>query len=387
MKSQSRAKICVFTTVHRPYDVRVFHREARTLAAQGYNVVLLVHADFQIEKKYGVTVKGIPRPGNRFFRLLSIFRFARRCLEEKADAYHFHDLELLPLGVFLKWITKKPVIYDCHENYPEAAYERAWYPDWFKPLLAGFIARVEPALAKRLDVVICVVPDQQQRFEDAGCKTILLRNLPRLEIFDAAIQKQLPKLDRIIYVGGLTIVRGAKLMVEIMAELKRTHPSTKLLLLGPFNEPHVEQDVKTHIGKLGLSEQIEHVQFVPHREVADYIVQSKVGLIPWQVNKQMLRMVFPNKVFEYMACGIPLVASDLPSLQYILQKSGGGMLAKSNDAKSHARVIAELLDDEKKADKLGKKGRVFVKKKYNWEIEAAKLIELYNKLEILPDLQ
>ncbi len=380
MKSLASIKICVFTTVHRPYDVRVFHREARTLAAQGYNVVLLVHANFQIEKKYGVTLKGISPPRNRFFRLLSIFRFALKCIKEKADIYHFHDLELLPLGVFLKWVMKKRVIYDCHENYPEAAYERAWYPDWFKPILAGFIGRVEPALAKHLDVVICVVPDQQERFNAAGCRTLLLRNLPRLEIFEAAIQKQLPKLDRIIYVGGLTIVRGAKLMVEIMAELQSTHRNTKLLLLGPFNEPHVEHDVKKYIEKLELTDKIEHIQFVPHHDVADYIVQSKIGLIPWQKNEQMLRMVFPNKVFEYMACGIPLVASDLPSLQYILNKSGGGKLVKAENAKAHARAIAMLLENVEKCNELGQKGREFVKKEFNWEIEAKILIELYNKL-------
>ena len=380
MKSSSRRKICVFTTVHRPYDVRVFHREARTLAAQGYNVVLLVHADFQIEKKYGVTLKGVPRPGNRFFRLLSIFRFARRCLNERADVYHFHDLELLPLGVFLKWVTKKPVIYDCHENYPEAAYERAWYPDWFKPVLARFIATMEPALAKQLDVVICVVPDQQERFKAAGCRTLLLRNLPRLEVFNTALQKHPPKLDRIIYVGGLTIVRGAKLMVEIMKELQAAHPSTKLLLLGPFNEPHVEKDVKKYIAELGLEKQIEHIQFVPHQDVAEYVVQSKIGLIPWQKNKQMLRMVFPNKVFEYMACSVPLVASNLPSLKYILDRSGSGILVKADDAKAHARAIAELLDDKKKSIELGQRGREFVMEKYNWDIEAKKLVEFYSKL-------
>ncbi|NIA28555.1 MAG: glycosyltransferase [Actinobacteria bacterium] len=380
MNSPSLRKICVFTTVHRPYDVRVFHREARTLAAQGYSVTLLVHADFKVEEKYNVVLKGIPRPKNRFFRLLSIFRFAHRCLKENPDVYHFHDLELLPLGVFFKWVTKKRVIYDCHENYPEAAHERAWYPDWFKPLLARFIAITEPALAKQLDVVICVVPDQQERFKAAGCRTILLRNLPRLEVFNAALQKHPPKLDRIIYVGGLTTVRGAKLMVEIMKELQATHPSTKLLLLGPFNEPHVEKDVKRYIAELGLEKHIEHIQFVPHQDVAEYVVQSKIGLIPWQENKQMLRMVFPNKIFEYMACGLPVVASDLPSLRYILNKSGGGVLVKANDAKAHARAIAGLLDDNEKSNELGRKGREFVKKKFNWDIEAKKLVAFYSKL-------
>ncbi len=375
-------KVCVFTTVHRPFDVRVFHREARTLAAAGYQVTLLAHADFVEESRDDVKVKGIPRPRNRFFRLLSTFTFARKCLQERADVYHFHDLELLPLGLLLKWLTRKRVIYDCHENYPEAAYERAWYPDWLKPLAAKLIGVVEPFLARCLDCVICVVPDQQERFEARGCRTLLVRNLPQLEIFESAFQQKLPKVDRLIYLGGLTLVRGARVLVDIMAELKKTHPHIKLLCLGPFNEPHVEAEVKQYVQDRGLQEAIEYMPFVPHEQVPPYLVQSRIGLIPWQVNEQMLRMVFPNKVFEYMACGLPIVASDLPSLRYILDRSQAGILVRPEDVHSHAQAIRELLDHPDKAKTLGDLGRRFVCEQLNWRLESEKLLRLYR--EFLP---
>ena len=371
-------KICVFTTVHRPFDVRVFHRECRTLADAGFDVTLLVHADFSFRLEQGVKVKGIPRPKNRLFRLLSIFRFAWQCLREEADVYHFHDLELLPAGVLIKWLTRKRVVYDCHENYPEAAYERAWYPEWFKPWLSRFIAFFEPLLAGRLDRVICVVPDQIERFEQKGVATLLLRNLPRLEVFEGAVQKHPPKEDRIIYVGGLSIVRGAMLMVEMMAELQKTHPSTRLLWLGPFNEPFVEHEVKARIREMGLEAKIEHIPFVPHQEVPDYIVRSRVGLIPWQPNQQTMRMVFPNKVFEYMACALPVVASDLPSLRFIFGRSESGVLVKADDAVAHAQAVRELLDHPDRAQAMGTKGRAFVLNHYNWDVEAGKLLDLYH---------
>jgi len=380
MSHKSRQKICIFTTVHRPFDVRVFHRQARTLAEAGYDVVLLAHADFARERRHNVLIKGIPRPSNRFFRLLSIFKFAHQCLKERADVYHFHDLELLPVGVFLKWFTGRPVIYDCHENYPEAAYERAWYPDWLKPIIAKMISVVEPFLARRLDYVVCVVPDQQERFERHSCRTTLIRNLPRLEIFDEAYRINKIKLDRIIYVGGLTIVRGAKVLVDIMANLKKTHPHVKLLCLGPFNEPAVETEVKAYIKQKQVDDVIEHIPFVPHEKVPGYIVQSKIGLIPWQPNQQMLRMVFPNKVFEYMACGLPVVASDLPSLRYIFDRSQSGIIVQANNASEHARAIRELLNDEEESSRLGQNGRNFVFVNFNWNIEAPKLLYIYENL-------
>ena len=164
-------KVCVFTTVHRPYDVRVFHRECRTLAEAGHQVTLLAHADFVQEEKFGVTVKGIARPSNRFLRLLSGLKFSYRCFKEKADIYHFHDFELLPSGLLLKWFTRKKVFYDCHENYPEAVYERAWLPEKLKPVLSKIVGFIEPLMARQLDCVVCVVPDQQQRFEKNRCSS------------------------------------------------------------------------------------------------------------------------------------------------------------------------------------------------------------------------
>ncbi len=370
-------KVCVFTTVHRPFDVRVFHKQACSLAKGGHEVTLLAHADFEREERFGVLVKGVKRPSNRFFRLLNVFRFASLCLKEKADVYHFHDFELLPVGVFLKWITRKRVIYDCHENFPEAVYERVWYPNWLKPLLSRFIAFIEPAMAKKLDAVVCVVPDQQKRFDDKGCKTIMVRNLPKLDQFDKALAKNLPRQNRLIYLGGLTIVRGARVLVDMMAELHKTHPDVKLLLLGPFNEPHVETETKAYIQEKNLDSVIEHINFVPHEEVPEYLAQSKIGLIPWQKNQQMLRMIFPNKVFEYMACALPVIASNLPSLVRIFGESQSGLVVGSDDIKAYAQAAASLLDDPARLIEMGEQGRAYCKSTYNWELDAATLLSLY----------
>jgi len=378
-------KVCVFTTVHRPYDVRVFHKEARSLAEAGHRVTLLAHADFQREVKNGVVVKGVIKPANRFFRLFNVFRFAVLCLKEKADVYHFHDFELLPVGLFLKFVTGRRIIYDCHENFPETVYERVWYPDWLKPILFRFIAGVEPVLARRLDAVVCVVPDQQSRFDQKGCKTVLVRNVPRLENFQAAVNKDLPKLNRIIYLGGLTVVRGARLLVDMMLELQKTRPDLKLLLLGPFNESYVERDIKGYIREKGLDENIEHISLVPHEQVPDYVVQSLIGLSPLQPNVKMLRMIFPNKIFEYMACGIPVIASDLPSMKYIFNKAKSGITVRADDPCDYVKAITALLDSPEKMKELGEKGRQFVIKYYNWDIEAEKLRQLYQSIDRNPE--
>ncbi len=372
--------VCHFTTVHRPFDVRVFHRQACGLARAGYRVVLVAHADFAQRLEQGVLLKGVPRPGNRFQRLVHTVTFVREAIAQRADLYHFHDPELLPGGVLIKWLFARPVVYDCHENFPETAFERVWYPAFIRPWVARIIGVVEPLLARRLDAVVCVVPDQEVRFRGKRCRTVMVRNFPRLEPFEAAFRAGLPKENRLIYLGGLTVAKGARMLVDIMRELRRLHPEVHLVALGSFNEPRVKAEVLKYAQDQRLGPAISFIDQRPHQEVPRELVRSRVALVPWQRNEQTMRMSFPNKVFEYMACGLPIVASDLPSLGELIGSAGCGLLVPPDDPRAHAQAIAYLLDHPGEARRMGLRGRTVVHTRYRWENEEERLLELYRQL-------
>jgi glycosyltransferase involved in cell wall biosynthesis len=372
--------VCHFTTVHRPFDVRVFHREACGIARAGYRVMLIAHADFQQRTDKGVVIKGVRRAKNRLQRIAHTAKFVRLAIRQRADLYHFHDPELLPGGVLIKWLYRRPVIYDCHENFPETAFERVWYPAFFKPYLAKVVAVFEPLFARRLDAVVCVVPDQEQRFRARGCRTLLVRNFPRLEPFDEAFQSAPPKENRLIYVGGLTVVKGARMLVDIMAELGRLHRDVRLVAIGSFNEEKVKAEVLRYAQELGVAEVMEFLEYQPHEEIPRELLKSRIALVPWQENEQTLRMFFPNKLFEYMACGLPIVASDLPSLRQVIGKAGCGLLVRPDDARAHAEAIAYLLDHPRVATRMRLEGRKAVHALYRWENEEARLLALYREL-------
>lgn len=373
-------RICIFTTVHRPYDVRVFHRQARSLAEAGYAVTLLAHAPFQQERRDGVEVIGMPPPRHRGQRLLASWRFLRAALRRRADLYHFHDLELLPAGVLLKIWSRRAVVYDCHENYPEAVRERAWLPGWLKPLLAALVAWLEPALARHLDAVVCVVPDQEERLRRRGCRTVMVRNFPRLEIF--AAPPAAARGGEIIYLGGLSIARGALMLVDIMAALRPRHPGLRLVCLGPFNEPHVRDRVLDYARQQEVAGVIDYLAMVPHEEVARYLYRASIGLVPWQPHPQLLKLCYPNKVFEYMACGLPIVASDLPGLRDLIAPAGCGRLVRADATAAHVEAICELIENPPLARQLGEAGAAYARAHYSWEVERRRLLELY--AELLP---
>lgn len=371
-------RVCVFTSVHRPFDVRVFHRQARSLAEAEYSVTLLVHAPFSRLVRDGVEVVGLKPPRNRLQRLFSSWLFFQACRRQHADIYHFHDLELLPVGLMLKKWCRKPVIYDCHENYPEAIRERAWIPEWIKPGLARLVAWLEPAMARHLDAVVCVVPDQEERLRRRGCRTVMVRNFPRLEIFKAP--ENPVKRDEIVYLGGLSIARGARMLVDIMAAIKESHPRVHMLCLGPFNEPHVRKEVIGYAHGRGLEAEIEYIPLVPHEDVAGYLYRARIGLVPWQPHPQLLKLCYPNKVFEYMACALPIVASDLPGLRELIVPARCGFLVEPGLAEAHVSAIRRLLDDPVQAEEMGASGSRYARRHYGWEGERQSLLALYATL-------
>ena len=141
------AKVCVLTTVHPPFDTRIFYKQARTLARAGYKVVLIAQHN-RDEMVDGVKIVALPKPRNRFARIFGLtWRAFHLALRERAEIYHFHDPELLPIGVLLKIFTRAKVIYDVHEDVPEQILTKHWIPCLLRRPLAGVFNAFEKLMA------------------------------------------------------------------------------------------------------------------------------------------------------------------------------------------------------------------------------------------------
>ena len=372
-----RRRVCVLTSVHHPFDQRIFYKEALSLVEAGYGVTLLgPGAAAWAGEHRGVRIVPLPIPESRRGRLAFQARLLAAALRVRAGIHHLHDPELLPLGCVLKALGRR-VIYDVHEDFPASAFTRTWVPDLARRPLSLAVDAAERVLTRFLDGVVGVVEEQGARFR--GRPFAAAGNYPRLEWFPPPPDRPVTGKAELVHVGSLSRERGSQFLLEIMRRVRRTHPKVRLTALGPFQTRAEEEVFRATLREFELTDHVQcRTERLPYDELGAFIGGHRVGLIPGQRSATTLSPFSPTKLFEYLACGLPVVASSLPSIEGFRRGGEWGLLADPDDPGDHARAIARLLDDPREAKRMGRAGRRMVESACNWERESRKLLSLYD---------
>jgi glycosyltransferase involved in cell wall biosynthesis len=363
-------KVCIITTVHRVFDGRIFHKEAKTLAKAGYEVTLIAQHD-KNEIVEGIKITPLSKPKNRITRIFGLsWQVLKLSIKQNCDIYHFHDPELILIGILLKIIYQKKVVYDVHEDVPKQILSKKWIGN--KSIRIGtafFINLLEKLGALLFDGIIAATETIAKKFPKK--KTIVLRNFPILKLIDDAnplnVNKDLPI---IIYAGGLTYDRGLK---EIIQAMEYVGNKAELWLVGKWESKAFENECT----KLEGWEYTKYLGFKIVEEVYSIMKCADIGIyVPRLINRYKVGL--PTKAFEYMACPLPMVLTDLPYRRKIFVEAS--LYAKPHDIKDISKQIIFLLNNKDKAEEIGKKGRELVESEYNWEKESKKLVKYYKKL-------
>ena len=364
-------KIAHLTSVHPVVDTRILHKEAASLAAAGHDVVLVAVTERAAVLR-GVRVRPVARARSRLGRMTgTAFRILRAALAERADVYHFHDPELLPVGLCLK-LAGKRAIYDVHDDLPAAVLSKAWIRPGLRRLVARVVAVLEVGAARLFDVVIVANPAHGARF--VAARTVAVRNLPDLAEFPAMVTSQATREPAAIYVGDLTRARGALPMVEAMALLPASCP-VRLWLGGRFSEPGLDVACRALAGW----SRVDFLGWLDRAAVAERLGRARVGLVPLQPVPHY-RANYPVKLFEYMAAGLPVVAADLPLCREVVEGAGCGLVVDARDPAAIAGALRWLLEHPLEAEAMGRRGRIAVEQRYTWQAESRALLALYDRL-------
>jgi glycosyltransferase involved in cell wall biosynthesis len=378
VRSLHRVTICHLLSINRSLDPRAFYREAEPTAAQGLQVRMLAPHGIQGWNR-GVELVPFPRRHGRLLRWLLVPTLIAKALRQRASIYHFHDPELIPVGLVLKILFRKKVIYDAREDYPAMVLSKSYLPKFSRALLAGALSQLEAIAAFTLDGIITADPLTLRRLARAGpSKKLVFYNFPNLEFFPAIAASEFKSFD-LVYRGGLSARAGAFLLLDAIRALVNDGKSLSVLLLGYFDDERSKELLEEKIRQLGVEHNVRVAGRISHDQMARVLSQARIGICPLQATRKFQHNI-PVKVFEYWACGLPVVASDLAPIRPFFRDNQLGLLFKAGDVQSLCEAIRWLLDHPAEAAQMGIRGRCAMVGRYNNSREVCKLLSFYQRI-------
>jgi glycosyltransferase involved in cell wall biosynthesis len=366
-----KIKVCILTSVHPPFDVRIFHKEAKTLVKAGYDVTLIAQHDKE-EIVDGVKIINLQRPRNRIERMTKTVCSAyKKAVQLDADIYHFHDPELIPVGMRLKRMGKT-VVFDSHEDVPKQLLGKPYLKKPAKIFLSRCLELYEKYSCRRFDAIVAATPFIRDKFLKINPNTVDINNFPMIgELASGQVDWSI-KQNHVCYVGGIGTIRGIEEMVKAMALVKAP---ARLQLGGLFDEQVTEARI-TAVPSWG---KIDALGFLDRKAVRDVLARSMAGLVTLHPIVNYINAL-PVKMFEYMVAGIPVIASSFPLWQEIIEGNECGLCVDPLNPSEIAKAIDYILTHPEEAQRMGQNGLRAVKEQYNWDIEEKKLLALYEQL-------
>lgn len=362
-------KVCHLTSVHPVFDTRIFVKECSSLSAAGFQVTLIAPAE-RDELKNGVHIVAVKKKSARLQRMITtVNEVAKKANDLQADIYHIHDPELLRIGIQLRRHGYK-VIYDAHEDVPRQLLAKHYLPSFSRKLIAAGFEKYENRAAAKFDSIITVTPLLEKRFKAINPHTWQVCNFPSLQEFPAAATKWDDRKNEICYIGNITAIRGIREMIRSLE-----HCDTTLHLGGLFSPTGLRDEVAAYKGWASVME----LGFMNRTQVKETLATCKAGLVLLHPAENYVD-AYPVKMFEYMAAGIPVIASDFPFWKEIINKHQCGICVDPFNIQAIAEAINYLLHHDNVAQQMGTNGRKAIETTFNWEQEEKKLITIYQQL-------
>jgi glycosyltransferase involved in cell wall biosynthesis len=369
-------RITHISIIHRPFDGRIFAKQCRALAAAGHDVNLVVggapNDDIDGVRFHAIASHPERPPARR--QLSRLLRASIQAFRLRPSTFHLHDPHLIPLGVLLK-LTGSRVVYDVHENYPAHARTKlAGQPvrGWLK---AAMWETLEWVAARSFDHFVCISPAIAARFP--ASRTTVVGNFPLRATFEHAVTNGVfmpygKRPNTVLFHGSMSDVRGTWDLLRSI-ELVPPELNARLRLIGYFKEPVLAQAADD-------AESVDVIPWQPFSQILRELFTARAGFVLFHPQPNHMDPIGSNKLFEYMAAGVPVIASDLPRWREIVVGTGCGLVADPRDPTAIAAVIEYLLTHPEEAEAMGQRGRAAVRDRFNWDGEGARLLSLYREL-------
>lgn len=367
------AKIIHISTVHPRDDSRIRTKQLRSIVASGRFEALMLVQDGMPDETDSVGGFGIRSVGPQLRRIRRMtvggWRMVRETLRLKPDLVHFHDPELMPWGMIISLFGPR-VVYDVHEDYRRAVTQNFRLPRIVRAVIGPIVATAEWASQHFFSGIVAV--DETIAAHFSSKKTIVVRNFAIASEFNQP--GELPMDARpaeFAYIGTITANRNIFGMLDAF---RLAHESgARFRLAGDFTVEADRAAARAH----PYWPQVHFEGWVDRVAVANILRSVRAGLllikpIPHEMDG------LPIKLFEYMAAGLPVIASNFPLWRSIVEGAGAGLIVDPEDPHAVADAIRWILSNPLEAEAMGARGRQAVLDRFNWDAEASKLLAMYD---------
>jgi glycosyltransferase involved in cell wall biosynthesis len=372
-------------------DVRVM-REATALAAAGGAVSIIdveSGGNLPVEEELeGISLKHIIMADSfsatRFTRwpllraLQLLIRSVLRLVQIPTDIYHAHDVSALPACYVAARLRRKPLIFDAHElPLPEEITIR-WR--WVQMLVAWMLHHIVPRCAGVITVSPPIAQEIQKRYHIP--EVVLLRNVPayRTVLKSDRLRDYLqldPGTRIVLFQGYLQAIRG---LDRLIRAAKFLDDNIVLVLMGKDMGGAVSQLMSLAASE-GVAERIKIVPAVPYAELLEWTSSADIGVIIYQPDSSLnFRMCLPNKFFEYLMAGLPILASPLDAISEVIRTYSVGQIVPSLAPADVGAAINTMLVDTVALAAMHHNALDAAQEEFNWEKESQQLTRLYSAI-------
>ena len=344
-------------------DPRVW-KEAESLKNAGYDVSIIGVRGKDLphyEKIIGIEVFRCfagwhSRVSPLFYTVFAL----PRAVAVRSKVYHSHDLSTLLVGYIGAKINNAKLIYDSHELCVEMSHG----------IKKSIWRLLEQILIKQCNFVLTVnksIAKELATRYNTKMPTILLNAAP----YKKLAKKKNNYPYRIVYEGIYAKDRSLDKIIEAAPYIR----NGILVFIGEGTE---ERSLKKLCDKLKVNERVRFLRPIPREKLISFISSCDIGLAIYSKDSLNNFYATPNKLFEYIMAGIPIIGSNFPEMKNIIEGEGIGLTVDPDNPVEIASSINKLIEDEFRYNEM-QKNLERARQKYNWEREEKKLIELYNK--------
>jgi glycosyltransferase involved in cell wall biosynthesis len=389
--TQSPIRVCMHVLETVRTDVRVM-REATALVEAGFSVSILdVEGERSVpneENMRGVCVQHMIR-ANWFvsarFKPWFLVKFmvmiiwgTFRLLRLPADVYHAQDQRALPACFLAALIRRKPLVFDAHELPLSDGVLKRWRR--LHALSTRFLISVLPRCTGIITVSGPIAQEICKRYRVP--EVSLVRNVPAYQVVSRGnkLRQHLgvnQDVSIALYQGGMQPNRGLDRLVRAAPFLG---PNILIVLLGPTTR-ETQLQLRSLIASEGVADRVKILPPVPYEELLEWTASADIGLIIYSPDDSPnVKMCLPNKLFEYLMAGIPVLSSELDAVKEVIKTYNVGQVVSSLAPADVGAAITAMLSDPVALAEMRQHALDAARQEFCWEKEKQRLLQFYQNI-------